>query len=104
MSENAEKKLLNEWNVEAKLPATFNSQVWRRIEQRQQAGLRASIARWVEALFARPASAAAFATVAILAGLVGGHLHGSANLRAETTQWEARYLQSVDPYASHLPQ
>lgn len=100
MSDRTEKNLLNEWKVEANLPANFNSQVWRRLEQRQQASPGPALARWFEGLFMRRSAAAAYAGLAIMTGIVAGHIHGSAELREHSSRMEARYVQSIDPYAA----
>jgi hypothetical protein len=94
-----EKEALTEWNVNAAVPRTFNSEVWRRIEQRRSARLGELFAAWLNAVFARPAVSFAYATAALAIGLAAGNLHGEKTARQQQIALEARYIQSIDPYS-----
>lgn len=102
MEKQPERDLLKAWTVETPVPTNFNASVWRRIEQKgasSQGSIRNLIAAWFAGVFAKPAFAISYAGVALLLGLAAGHLHGASTLEKHGDQLEARYLQSVDPYA-----
>lgn len=97
-----EPELLKKWTVEASVPTNFNSVVWRRIEERRRVGVAEAIQQWFTELFARPAVALAYLSITLLVGLAAAQVQSSKVLRERASEWEARYVQSVDPYAIRL--
>ena len=98
MSEKNEHEILKEWRLDARIPATFNASVWRRIEQ-QQPSFGTAFRDWLSNFFAKPAAVASYASVAVVIGLAAGQLHASSELRKHENELAARYIQTIDPYA-----
>lgn len=98
MAKKNEHDILNEWALDAKIPATFNTSVWRRIEQ-QRPSFGTAFRDWLLNLFAKPAAVASYASVAVVIGLAAGQLHASSELRKHENELAARYIQTIDPYA-----
>ena len=99
MEENTTQRLLKEWHIDASLPPTFNSAVWRRIEASQPVSIPKLLSQWLNQVFARPAVAASFVAISLLIGLGAGQVHASRDLRTTDVELQSRYIQSVDPYA-----
>ena len=95
-------QLLKEWRIGASLPATFDSQVWRRIEKATPLNVPQLIADWINQLFAKPTIALSYVAVALTIGLGAGQIHASRDLRNTETQLKARYIQVIDPYAKPI--
>ena len=98
--EGQTKELLREWRIESQLPNDFNSGVWRRIEKEQASG--ESIFRWLTQLFAKPALAVSYVSVALVVGLLAGRAHASRDVQQAELQAKSKYIQTVDPYAKGL--
>lgn len=99
---NRESELLKKWTIEASVPPNFNSAVWRRIGERRRLSVAAAIQRWVTEVFARPAVAVAYLSLTLVVGLAAAQVQASKVLRVRDRQQEARYVQSVDPYAPRV--
>jgi hypothetical protein len=99
---NRESELLKKWTLDASAPANFNSAVWRRIEERRRVSVADALRQWMAEVFARPAVAVAYVSLAVMVGLGAAHVQSSKMLRERDSQLEARYVQSVDPYASRV--
>lgn len=98
MREKSEHEILNDWSLDARLPATFNTAVWRRIEQHQPS-FSTGFGDWLSNLFAKPAVVVSYASVALVIGLAAGQLHASSDLRKHESELAVQYIQKVDPYA-----
>jgi hypothetical protein len=99
---NRESELLKKWTVDASVPSNFNSVVWRRIEERRRVSVAEVIGQWLTEVFSRPAVAVAYVSLAVVLGLAAAQIQSSKVLRERDSQLEARYVQSVDPYAIHV--
>ena len=93
---------MKKWSIDASVPTNFNSVVWWRIEACKRVSVAEAIRQWLAAQFARPAVAAAYLSIAVAAGLAAAHVQSSNVLRDRDSELEARYVQSVDPYAIRL--
>ncbi len=99
--DNILRQRLQEWRVNTPLPPHFPEQVWRRIEQEESAGadsLRLTLQMLLSRLFARPAWAAGYIAVALVAGMSLGYWHGQERADTLSASLGHRYIQSVDPY------
>ena len=101
---NRESEILKQWKLDAPVPTNFNSAVWRRIEERPRVGFEGALHQWIGELFARRAVAVCYLSLAVVIGLATAHVQSSKVLRARESQLEARYVQSVDPYAPRVTQ
>jgi len=99
---NRESELLKKWTVDVSVSTNFNAVVWRRIEERRTISVAEAIRQWLTEVFARPAVAVAYLSVTLVAGLAVAQVQSSKVLRERDSQLEARYVQSVDPYAIRL--
>ena len=99
---NRESELLRKWTLDTTTPSNFNSGVWRRIEARRGVNVADVIGHWISELFARRTVAVAYLSLAVVFGLTVAHVHSRNILRDRETQLEARYIQSVDPYAARV--
>ena len=96
---------LHEWRVDAPLPPRFRERVWQRIERNElkPAGTLWDLLRgWLESKVMRPAVAFSYVAVLLLVGLTAGYWQGRVDTSKAESGWQARYIQSIDPYqASH---
>jgi hypothetical protein len=94
-------RALDQWRVTTPLPPRFQEQVWRKIEcarTQQRCTLRELFARWLAGVMPRPAVAASYVAILLLAGLLVGTWQAQEhNARAEQI-FARTYVQSVDPY------
>ena len=97
-----ESQLLKEWTLDAAAPTNFNSVVWRRIEERRRVSVAEALRHWIGELFARRVVAVAYMSVAVVIGLAAAQVQSSRVLRERDSQLQARYVQSIDPYASRV--
>jgi hypothetical protein len=94
-------ELLTEWKVESSLPPRFQEQVWQRISDAKARKPEAPwtvLMQWIEAVFARPAFAASYVAVLLLAGLGAGLWQAHTHVAQSESNWRERYVQMVDPY------
>lgn len=92
---------LRAWQVGESLPPGFADRVWRRVAQAEtQAGASPWIAwfSWLNQVLSRPAAAAGYVAVLILAGLLAGYWHAQVENQHALRQLETRYVQMLDPY------
>ncbi len=96
---------LREWQVASPLPPRFEEDVWRRIERTAPVPVDAwaAIRMWVTRALARPSFAVSYATILVLAGLLGGLWQGRAAASHEDQLLRTRYVQMVDPYQMPRP-
>ena len=99
---NRESEFLKKWSLDATVPASFNSAVWRRIEARRRVSVPEAILHWINELFARRPVAVAYLSIAVALGLAAGQVRASKVLQEREGQLQARYVQSVDPYFPRL--
>ena len=99
------RNILREWTVTSPLPPRFAENVWRRIEDAENAKAQAPnptlwilLQRWLTVTLPRPVFAVAYSSVLLMAGLAAGYWHA----RLDTASWdkalEIRYVQAVDPF------
>ena len=93
--------VLQSWSIKEAVPPRFQEQVWQRIarvEPSTPAVIWSAFLNWLDAALPRKAPAAAFVTILLLAGVVGG----SWRARQTSERWEnalaSRYVQMVDPF------
>ena len=101
---NRESEFLKKWTLDASVPTNFTSAVWRRIEERRHVSVVEAIRAWMNELFAKRAVAVAYLSVTVAFGLAVAQVQSSKVLQQRETQLEARYIQSVDPYAARSTQ
>jgi hypothetical protein len=94
------RKLLSEWRVNARLPARFQEQVWKRIEntELQTPNLWTLIWNRMGATLTRPAFTVAYLAMLLLIGALAGHQQGQSKTERVRSDMQARYIQMVDPY------
>ena len=94
-------KCLREWRVSTPLPARFQEQVWRRIEN-EEPGTQASawmiLRQLFENAFAHRRMALAYLTIALVAGSTAGYWRGHGQATEQESTLGQQYIQSVDPY------
>jgi hypothetical protein len=94
-------RVLKEWRTDAALPPRFQESVWRRIERTQASAapsMWGAVARWIGTLLPRPAMAAAYVMVLLVAGATVGWTqahHTNARIKSELGE---RYVHELDPY------
>ncbi|MBI2924254.1 MAG: hypothetical protein HYY24_00950 [Verrucomicrobia bacterium] len=94
-------QLLGEWRVNASLPPRFREQVWQRITRSEQARTARrwlALREWLEGALRRPAFAASYVAVLLVAGLVAGYAQARAEKSRAENAWRTRYVQTVDPF------
>ncbi len=99
--------VLRQWVVDTPLPPRFQEQVWRRIERAETpagAGFWAVLSQWIEAALPRPKVALSYITALLLLGVTAGSLAAQAKSSQLNTALSTKYVQSIDPYRSELPQ
>ena len=98
-------KLLHEWKVESPLPPRFEEQVWRRVARADEPAVSPlfAIRKWIAQLVVRPSFAYSYATILLMAGLLGGFWQAQAASHRTSETLRARYVQTVDPYQLPRP-
>ena len=89
------------WDVETPAPDRFQAKVWARIRERDDARSRGGFFAWLQSLLAGGSSwrfATASALVLALAGAGLGPGSAAAANERQRTEFQRRYVQSVDPY------
>jgi hypothetical protein len=97
--DEALRKLLEQWRIDAPLPPHFQEAVWRRIERAPAApSVWDVIADWIGTVLPRPALAASYAAILLAIGVTAGWTQA----RQETTRVKGelgeRYIRGLDPY------
>jgi hypothetical protein len=99
--DEALRRTLREWTVDAPLPPRFQERVWERIaraETEAPASLWPALSRLVEVVLPRPGFALPYVAVLLALGVAAGSLAAQARTRRVQTDLGLRYVQSVDPY------
>lgn len=94
-------EVLAQWKVATSLPPRFREQVWRRIDNAEARKPESSLTvalRWIDSAFRRPTLALSYVTVLLFIGLGVGYWQAQAKTAQSESKWQARYVQSVDPY------
>lgn len=94
MNDEELNKVLHTWKAEAELPASFQREVWHRIEAAKPSALGSM--NWLEVLFnwlAKPLPAVAVCALAIGSGLVAGGMVGDTPPPSAV----AAYADSINP-------
>ncbi len=95
--------VLRSWKVEADPSPRFADQVWHRIERRNAGTPWSRFLAVLASLTDRPRLAAGFALMLLVAGAGAGLLRGRADAATLTSELQARYVQSIDPFAEIAP-
>lgn len=94
-------ELLHEWNPQSSFPPRFQERVWKEIDraeaQKPQSTL-IVVARWIEAVFRRPAFATVYVAVLLFVGLGAGYLQAQDKTTQTESKMRSLYVQSIDPY------
>jgi len=104
--EEALRKVLKEWRMDAALPPRFQEAVWRRIEQAERApapiapSLWAFVAHWIGTMLPRPALAASYVAILLAIGVTAGWAQGHQETRRVNNELGERYVRVLDPYQS----
>jgi len=92
---------LREWKVSTPLPVRFKDHVWQRIERaepRQSVTPWDLLRDWLEAKVRQPVFAISYVTALLVLGLSAGYWRARVDTSKMESSWQARYVQSVDPY------
>jgi hypothetical protein len=94
------RKALREWQVDAGLPPRFQEAVWRRIaaSETRTSGTWQNLLDAIRSMFARPAVAAVWVAVFMVAGISVGWMQARERVARIDVSLSTRYVQSVDPY------
>ena len=98
------RKALKEWRVDAALPPGFQERVWRRIEQTERApgpiapSAWAVIAHWIGTRLPRPALAASYVAILLAIGVTAGWAQANQETRRVKNELGERYVRVLDPY------
>jgi hypothetical protein len=105
MQPDKTRELLKEWQVNAAVPPNFDSAVWRRIEKALPTydSMPVLLLGWLNQVFARPAIALCYVSIALVGGLALGQMQGSRDSQKTQEKLKTRYIQSIDPYAKPIP-
>lgn len=99
--DEALRKVLRQWTVEAPLPPRFQEQVWQRITQAETGPAPAAstgLWRLVEVVFQRPRFAYAYLAILLLCGVAAGSWAAQVKTTRLESELGLRYVQSIDPY------
>ncbi|MBC8095504.1 MAG: hypothetical protein H7Y43_06810 [Akkermansiaceae bacterium] len=93
--------LLNSWTVEATPSPRFKEHVWSRIARSSP---RAEPALWemlivrLDQIFRRPAVAVSYVAILLMLGVAAGYTQAKQTREQVRSQYQAMYVQSIDPY------
>lgn len=96
--------LLHEWKVSAPLPPRFQQEVWlgiARAGDKTPPAFWRPWAAWLEACFSRPTLALSYVAVLLATGVITGVWQVKDRAAQNEARWQARYVQSIDPYRMH---
>jgi hypothetical protein len=93
-------QLLRTWQPDAPLPPRFQEGVWNRIARVEapRPNLWRLVVVWLEKTISRPAMAASYVAILLVAGLGAGYWQGEGKSAKTTSELRSRYVQAVDPY------
>jgi hypothetical protein len=100
-SERLLERTLKEWRVEDPLPPAFREKVWRRIDRGEipaAEGLWARLSSWINRSLSRPALAASYVAVLLMAGLATGYWQARTDNARVSQELRGRYVRMMDPY------
>jgi len=102
--DEALRKLLKEWRVDASLPPRFQETVWQRIERAEHlhrpdtSSRWAIISHWISTALARPAFATSYLAVLLVIGVTAGWAHARRDSSHLKDELGLRYVHVLDPY------
>lgn len=92
------KPILKNWEVGARIPVNFQSEVWHRIEHRAKVSSGFwEIFEWVFASIVIPRFAGVAAAVALIAGASIGQIQGNRDASMVWNSLETGYVDSINP-------
>ena len=94
-------KTLREWTVNTPLPPRFLDHVWQRVEREEsKSGITPwdVLRGWLESKVRQPVFAVSYVTALLFLGLTVGYWQARVDTSKVESGWQARYVQSVDPY------
>ena len=97
-------KALREWTVSTPLPPRFQDGVWQRLERAEsKIGIAPweLLCGWLEARVRQPSVAVSYVAVLLCLGLTFGYWQARVDTSKVESGWQARYIQSVDPYQAN---
>jgi hypothetical protein len=100
-NDEALRKVLRQWTVDAPLPPRFQEQVWQRIaraEARPEPAPWYDLWRLIDVVLPRPKIAFAYLSLLLTLGLAAGSLSAQIKTSRMDSELSARYVQSIDPY------
>jgi hypothetical protein len=95
-------RLLAEWRITAPLPAHFQPEVWRRVEEAHAPAAPSVwpvLAHWIGAVMPRPALAASYLAILLTIGATAGWTRGRHETARVKSGLGERYIRVLDPYA-----
>lgn len=95
--------LLHSWQVPTTAPPRFAEQVWARLGQMNPeppTSVWNILRAWLTATLRNPRVAAAYMAVLLALGAGAGALRGHSAASAMAGDLQARYVQSIDPFAA----
>lgn len=97
--------LLKTWTVEATPAPRFQEHVWQRIARssRPEPSGFEILFSWLENITRQPALAFAYLAILLVIGLGAGFVQAQKVQAQARSQFEAMYVQSVDPYQRQHP-
>jgi hypothetical protein len=99
--DDAFRKVLGEWRVDAPLPPRFKEQVWQRIakaDNRSEPAAWAGLWRLIGVVLPRPGIAYAYLAFLLLSGVAAGTWAAQLKSNRMNSELRMRYVQSIDPY------
>lgn len=104
-SEKSLPDVLQKWKVGAVPSPRFQEQVWQRVARASVAepGLAEIFIARIEDLFRRPTLGVCYVAVLLVAGWGAGSMQAHRAEGHAKAQFQAMYVQSVDPYQMHRP-
>jgi hypothetical protein len=94
---------LRVWQVEPRIPATFQREVWARIAARDDTFPHRA-GEWIGSLFVQPRYAVLLAAVALTFGLASAHEQAQQANARYRARLEARYALTVSPFLQEAAQ
>jgi hypothetical protein len=99
--------VLEAWVVDAPLPPRFRDNVWQQIaraETRSTPAIWSQVLRLIEVVLPRPKFALAYVSALLVLGVAGGAIAAQVKSNRLNMALGQRYVQSIDPYRSEVPQ
>ena len=99
--DEALRRMLREWRMDAPLPPRFQESVWRRIESARLPVAPSAwdvIAHWIGNLLPRPRLAASYVAILLAIGVTVGWKQARRETTRVKTELGLRYARILDPY------